>query len=217
MTEPGLAHTISVMPSIDVIIIGGGASGLSCAITLASANAKPWFEERRILVVDDDRSDLNQAMLYNAPGVIPGTSGVQLLQQLRSQLTQYPIASILEARALRIRRHPDAGFEVALDDGTTPRCGVLVVATGYKRWELEGMPQEPVRHPRGGKASRLMLKHDGFYCIAPDLHVAGLLAGGSSQFAIATGIGAQVAVDILSDWAGKRTHVHDVPEGKRGT
>ena len=74
----------------------------------------------------------------------------------------------------------------------------------------------------GGDAGRLVgllfawiaavhLPHDGCYHIETDLHVAGLLAGGSSQFAIAAGIGAQVAVEILSSWAGKRTHVHDTP------
>ena len=198
------------MAIIDLIIIGGGASGLSCAITLASAHRKPWFGDRRILVVDDDRSDLNQAILYNAPGVSPGTTGTELLQELRTQLEQFSVASVLESRALRIRRHPDSGFEVALDDGTTPRCEALVLATGYKRWEVEGLSNDPVRHPRGGKSNRIMLEHDGIYLVEPDLHVAGLLAGGSSQFAIAAGIGAQVAVEILSNWAGKRTHVHDV-------
>ena len=40
----------------DVLIIGGGAGGLSCAITLASAQKKKWFEDRRIVIVDDGSS-----------------------------------------------------------------------------------------------------------------------------------------------------------------
>ncbi|MBG83241.1 MAG: pyridine nucleotide-disulfide oxidoreductase [Phycisphaerae bacterium] len=200
------------MPRTDVIIVGGGPGGMSCAITLASACRKSWFNDRRIMVVDDDRSDLGKALLNNAPGVPVGTTGSELLKQLREQLAQYPAAVRHEARVLRVRRHPDRGFEVAMDDGTTPRCDILVLATGYKRWELEGLKREPVKHPRGGKSNRLMLEHDGCYLVEPELHVAGLLAGGSSQFAIAAGIGAQVAVDILSEWAGKRTHVHEVTE-----
>ncbi|MCH2133444.1 MAG: hypothetical protein MK116_06820 [Phycisphaerales bacterium] len=199
------------MTPIDVIIIGGGAGGLSCGITLASAHQKSWFDDRRIVVVDDDRSDLNQALLNNAPGIPMGTTGTMLLETMRQQLAAFPVASLVEARALRVRRHPESGFEVALDNGTTPRCLTVVLATGYKRWELEGLSTDPCRHPRGGKPTRLAFDHDEAYCMESDLYVAGLLAGGSSQFAIASGIGAQVAVEILSGWAGKRTHVHDVP------
>lgn len=198
------------MSSMDVVIIGGGPAGMSCAITIASAWEKPWFKDRRIMVIDDERSDLEKALLNNAPGVPQGTTGHDLIKQLKKQLAHYPAGIHRTARALRVRRHPDGGFEIALDDGTTPRCWTLVLATGYKRWELEGLDREPVPHPRGGKANRFMLEHDGCYLVEPDLHVAGLLAGGSSQFAIAAGIGAQVGVDILSEWAGKRTHVHEV-------
>ena len=196
----------------EVIIVGGGAGGMSCAITMASAWQKPWFDNRRIMIIDDKRSDLNKAMLNNAPGVPLGTTGTQLLEQLQDQLAQYPPAKRHEATVLNVRRHPTGGFEVELDDGTTHHCLVLVLATGYKRWDLDGLDLEPAVHPRGGKSNRLMLSHDGCYLIEPDMHVAGLLAGGSSQFAIAAGIGAQVAVDILSDWAGKRTHVHEVTD-----
>ena len=37
----------------DVLIIGGGAGGMACAITLASAQKKNWFADRRIIIVDD--------------------------------------------------------------------------------------------------------------------------------------------------------------------
>jgi 2-polyprenyl-6-methoxyphenol hydroxylase-like FAD-dependent oxidoreductase len=193
-----------------VIVIGGGPGGLACGITLASACRKPWFGDRRILVIDDDRSDLNKAQLFNAPGMTPGTSGMEALGGLRRQLLQYPPASLIAATAVQARRE-DSGFVITLDDDSKIESALLVLATGYKRFEISGLPIAPVPHVRGGKTDRIMLSHDGCYRIMPDLHVAGLLAGGSSQFAIAAGIGAQVAVEILSSWAGKRTHVHDVP------
>ena len=196
----------------DVLIIGGGAGGLSCGITLASAEAKPWFKDRRIVIVDDNRSDLSKAMLNNAPGVLPGTSGMELLQQLHSQLAQYESASQFEASCLTASRSADGSFQIRLDNDMELHAAKLVLATGYKRFEVEGLPIAPEPHPRGGKTDRIMLQHDGVYGIETDLHVAGLLAGGSSQFAIAAGIGAQVAVEILSEWAGKRTHVHEVPD-----
>ena len=196
----------------DVLIIGGGAGGLSCGITLASAEAKPWFKDRRIVIVDDNRSDLCKAMLNNAPGVAPGTTGLELLEQLHAQLAQYESASLMKASCLHATRSPDGSYQARLDNEMTLHARKLVLATGYKRFEVEGLPVAPAPHPRGGKADRIMLNHDGAYRIEVDLHVAGLLAGGSSQFAIASGIGAQVAVEILSEWAGKRTHVHEVPD-----
>ena len=48
------------------------------------------------------------------------------------------------------------------------------------------------------------------HVIEEGLYVAGTLAGWRSQFAIASGSGAQVATDILTLWnGGKHTKVHD--------
>ncbi len=193
----------------DVLIIGGGAGGLSCAITLASAQKKKWFEDRRIVVVDDGTSDLKKARLFNVPGVTPGTLGSDLLSELEQQLSQYECATMLRGTVQRAERLPGGRFIATLEQGEEVVATKLVIATGYKRWDVEGLDHVPEPHPKGGKTNRIHLPHDGCYRIEPDLHVAGLLAGGSSQFAIAAGIGAQVAVELLSEWAGKRTHVHD--------
>lgn len=189
----------------DVLIIGGGAGGLACAITLASAHTKAWYGDRSITVVDDGRSDLHKALLNNAPGVSPGTSGTNLLEHLKRQVRQYPGTSVVQDTVMRIEQ----GWTCHLASNTTITADHIVVATGYKRCDIEGLPVEAEPHLRGGKPGRITLPHDGVYRIDDDLHVAGLLAGGSSQFAIAAGIGAQVAVEILCGWAGKRTHVHD--------
>jgi glycine/D-amino acid oxidase-like deaminating enzyme len=196
---------------IDVLIIGGGVGGLSCAMTISSAGPRPWFGDRRVLVIDDGGSDLNKARLFNAPGIVPGTTGVQTLENLRAQLGQYPAATLVAGRVVRVERDGDR-WAVATNSGDSYTCETIVLATGYKCCDIEALPVSPVPHPRGGKADRIMFEHDDVYHVAPNLHVAGLLGGGSSQFAIAAGIGVQVAVEILSGWAGKRTHVHDVPE-----
>ena len=195
----------------DVLIIGGGVGGLTCAMPLASAHAKRWFGNRSILVIDDGRSDLEKARLCNAPGVPVGSVGADVLAGMRSQVLQYPVAAIESAEATSATRQGDV-WTVGTSDRRTWTARMLVLATGYKRWELDGLPCQPAPHPRGGKPDRIMLAHDGVYHVHTGLHVAGLLGGGSSQFAIAAGIGAQVALEILSDWAGKRTHIHDVPE-----
>ena len=199
------------MHTVDVLIVGGGVGGLSCAITLASAENKPWFGNRTVLVLDDGRSDLAKARSFNAPGIPPGTSGKQTLLNMRDQLAQYDAASLIIDRVVKAKRK-DGIWTIIAESGAEYECHIVVLATGYKRWEIDELPASPIPHPRGGKLDRIMLEHDGAYCVATDLYVAGLLGGGSSQFAIASGIGAQVGVEILSCWAGKRTHVHDVPE-----
>ena len=199
------------MDTYDIIIIGGGVGGLACGITLASAHAKPWFQERRVLVIDDGSSDLEKAKLFNAPGVTPGTTGTQALHTMRMQFQQYPPATLHAGSVCSAQRDGDH-WTVRTSDDFAFAADVLVLATGYKRWELSGLPCEPQPHPRGGKSNRICLSHDGVYNVDSDLYVAGLLGGGSSQFAIAAGIGTKVAVELLSQWAGKRTHVHDVPE-----
>jgi len=183
-------------------------------MTLASAHHKPWFGGRSIVVLDDERSDLAKARLCNVPGVPVGSLGADVLANMRSQVLQYGAASIEQVTAQAVTKTED-GWRVLSACGQGWGARELVLATGYKRWEIEGLPCRPAPHPRGGKPDRIMLGHDGAYKVDDSLHVAGLLGGGSSQFAIAAGIGAQVADEILSAWAGKRTHVHDVPEAPR--
>lgn len=192
----------------DVLIIGGGAGGLACAITLASARSKPWFGDRRIAVIDDGRSDLHKAMLNNAPGLPADTHGSTLLQTMRRQFLEFDAGALLDATVTSISTDP---CNVQTADGNAHDARTLVLATGYKQLAIDGVPAAPLLHHPEGKHGRIRLPHDGIFAIAPDVHVAGLLAGGSSQFAIAAGIGAQVAVEILSAWAGKRTHIHDTP------
>jgi len=68
----------------DVVVIGGGASGLACVLTLASARGRgwEWAEDRRYLLLDTGRSDMNRALFRNVPGVREGTYGKDLLKKL---------------------------------------------------------------------------------------------------------------------------------------
>jgi len=60
----------------DTIIIGGGASGMSAAITLGSAQDKfDWAADKKILLIDSGKSDLKAASFWNAPGIYVGKDG----------------------------------------------------------------------------------------------------------------------------------------------
>jgi Thioredoxin reductase len=81
----------------DVIIVGGGASGLACALTLASSRGRgwSWAEGRTYLVFDTGESDLHKAYLKNVPGVQPMT-GTRLLEVIREQIKNWGGVGVLQ-------------------------------------------------------------------------------------------------------------------------
>ena len=197
----------------DVIIIGGGASGLSCALTLASAKGRGWnwAENRKYLVLDTGRSDMNRALFNNVPGVPIGTLGKELLKILREQIEGFGGVDFLEDKAVKVEGQR-GNFKVHTEGGKIFEAEFVVLASGFHRFEIECEGVEVVDNPKSPKPGRVMVKHDGDYRVRDGLYVAGLLAGVSSMFAAAAGSGVQVAVNILSEWAGKPIVIHDVPE-----
>ena len=196
----------------DVIIIGGGASGLSCALTLASARGRgwDWAENRRYLVFDTGRSDMNRAMFNNVPGIPRGTTGKQLLERIREQIKEWGGVEFRDEKVTRIEGE-EGGYRVFTESGQSYACEHVVLASGFHRFEIEVEGVEVVENPYSPKPGRVMIRHDGNYRVREGLWVAGLLAGAVSMFTSAAGTGVQVAINILSEWAGKRIVIHDVP------
>jgi len=88
---------------------------------------------------------------------------------------------------------------------------IVVIAVGYTNLlTIKGLEDYIEPHPRAViEKQRIWLKNKD-HLIAKGLYVAGTLAGWRSQFAIASGSGAQVATDILTLWNnGKHTKIHD--------
>lgn len=197
----------------DVVIVGGGASGLSCALTLASARGRgwEWAENRRYLVIDDSRSDMNRALFRNVPGVDQNILGRDLIAKIKSQIETFGGVDFLEDRVLRAEGERGS-FRVFTEKGRRFESEFLVLACGFHRFDIEGLGVKVVDNPRSPKPGRVMVVHDGNYKVRDGLYVAGLLAGVSSMFTVAAGSGVQVAIDILSIWAGRPIVIHDVPE-----
>jgi len=103
-------------------------------------------------------------------------------------------------------------FRVLTKGGKEYEGEYVVLATGFQRFDIECEGVEVTDNPKSPKPGRVMVKHDGDYKVKEGLFVAGLLAGVSSMFGAAAGSGIQVAINILSEWAGKPVVVHDVPE-----
>ena len=115
---------------VDVLVIGGGAAGLSGALALARAR-------RRVLVVDE-------ASPRNAPAAgvhnfltRDGTPPAELMALARAEVRGYG-AEVRDGRVTAARRE-DGGFAVSLADGATVSARRLLVATGA-RDELPDVP-----------------------------------------------------------------------------
>jgi len=82
----------------DVLIIGGGAAGLSCALVLGSAKDKAFAKEKHIaLITHQKTSHLQNALFNNVLGLAPGTLGSDILKDGKQQLNDlYPHINQIE-------------------------------------------------------------------------------------------------------------------------
>ncbi len=197
----------------DVVIVGGGASGLACALTLTSSRGRgwEWAEGRRYLVIDTGRSDMNRALFNNVPGVEQGTTGKELLRRIKEQIKSYGDVDFVEDKVVRIEGSKGA-FKVFTESGGEYGAEFVVLASGFHGFDIECEGVEVLDNPMSPKPGRVMIRHDGNYKVRDGLYVAGLLAGASSMFTTAAGTGVQVGINILSEWAGGPVVIHDVPE-----
>ncbi|SKB49181.1 Pyridine nucleotide-disulphide oxidoreductase [Salegentibacter holothuriorum] len=195
----------------NVLIIGGGAAGLSCALILGSAVHKNVVPNKKAgIIMHQKASHLNSAMLNNVLGVVPGTSGKQILEEGEVHLKeQYPGIEQIDGEKVKEIVFLNDGFSVVTNKNSY-ETEIVVIATGYNSpFRIEGLENEVIPHQKA-KASkeRIQLKNED-HLVKPGMYVAGSLAGWRSQFAIACGSGASVATDILSLWTGEQTKVHD--------
>lgn len=196
----------------DVLIVGGGASGLSCALILGSAKNKPFAADKQIgIIIHQRTSHLQTAVFNNALGVIPGTTGTSILESGKAQLANlYPHVEQIDHEKVKEISGENGSFKITTNKAIyTSR--LVVIAVGYTNLlTIKGLENYIEPHPKAiPEKERIWLKNTN-HLITDGLYVAGTLAGWRSQFAIACGSGAQVATDILTLWnGGKDAHVHD--------
>lgn len=196
----------------DVLVIGGGVSGMQCALVLGSAKEKPFASDKKIGIVLHQRaSHLQNALFNNVLGLLAGKTGAEIMMEGQAHLAKtYPhVTQIAKEKVLEISG--EAGNFQIITNKKTYQSKLVVIALNYaKPLTIDGLQDFIAPHPRAAaKKDRLYLKNND-HLVKDGLYVCGTIAGWRSQFAIAAGSGAQVATDILTLWNdGNHTKVHD--------
>ena len=196
----------------DVLIIGGGVSGMSCALVLGSAKNKSFVNDKKIgIIAHQKNSSLQEALINNAYGISPGKLGVDLLSESIQHLSEtYPhIIQISGEKVVKIEGESPE-FTITTNKNTYKSKMVVVGIGSANTFAIEGLLQFVEPHLKAlPEKQRIQLKNTD-HKVAEGIYVTGTLAGWRSQVAIAAGSGAAVATDILTLWnGGIQTHAHD--------
>ena len=196
----------------DVLIIGGGVSGMSCALVLGSAKNKPFVTDKTIgIIAHQKNSNLQEAVINNAYGIPPGKLGADLLSESIQHLSEtYPhITQIPNEKVLKIEGD-SSEFTITTNKNTYISKMVVVGIGAANTFAIEGLMHYVEPHQKTlPEKQRIQLRNID-HKVAEGIYVTGTLAGSRSQVAIAAGSGAAVATDILTLWnGGMQTQVHD--------
>ena len=196
----------------DVLLIGGGVSGMSCALVLGSAKNKSFATDKKIgIIAHQKASALQEALINNGYGITPGKLGANLLSESTHHLSEtYPhISLIADEKVLKIEgEYPE--FTVITNKNSYKTKAIVVGIGSANTFAIEGLTQFVEPHLKAlPEKQRIQLKNTD-HKVAEGIYVIGTLAGWRSQVAIAAGSGAAVATDILTLWNnGVQTHAHD--------
>lgn len=196
----------------DLLIVGGGSAGLSCALVVGSGLQKDFARNKKAGIILHQRSShLQSALLNNVFGIAAGTKGVELLNEGVDHLSElYPEMQQISGEKVKEVMKIDGGYRVVTNKSEYS-TKMVVVAVGYTSpFRIKGLEQYLIPHKKAKTSkSRVQLENND-HLVKPGLYVAGTLAGWRSQYAIASGSGAAVATDILTKWNnGEHTKVHD--------
>ncbi|NBL63888.1 FAD-dependent oxidoreductase [Flavobacterium sp. NST-5] len=196
----------------DVLIIGGGVAGMSCALVLGSAHTKIFASDKKIGIFTHQKSsNLQDALFNNAYGIPAGKLGSELLEESKLQLAStYPhVQQIENEKVMKIDgNYPN--FTIITNKNSYQTKNIVVAINASNTFAIEGLMEYVIPHGKMiPEKNRIQLKNVD-HLVTEGIFVAGTLAGHRSQLSIASGSGAAVATDILTIWNnGKHSQHHD--------
>ena len=196
----------------DVLIIGGGVSGMSCALVLGSAQQKAFAKDKQIGILTHQKaSSLQEALFNNAYGIPAGKLGSELLTESVEQLHDlYPhVIQIPVEKVMKIEGNP--GSFTITTNKSNYNSKIIVIGIGAGNpFMIEGLEEFVMPHQKViPEKNRIQLKNED-HKVTEGIYVTGTLAGWRSQLTIAAGSGAAVATDILTLWNnGVHVQIHD--------
>lgn len=130
----GLSRS-ALCESYDVIIVGGGPTGLTAAIYAARENESVLIIEKS---APGGQAGVTER-LDNYPGFPDGVAGFELADRMRRQAERYGV-EILQAVAVTALEADGEGVSVTTATGETYRALAVLVATGslYRRTGADG-------------------------------------------------------------------------------
>ena len=196
----------------DVLIIGGGVSGMSCALVLGSAKNKLFAQDKKIGIFTHQKtSSLQEAVFNNAYGIPIAKLGSELLTESKQQLHDlYPNVVQIEAEKVMKVEGNYLNFTVITNKKSYQTRNIVVGIGWANTFSIEGLMDYVEPHKKSiAEKNRIQLRNED-HKVTDGIFVIGTLAGWRSQLAIAAGSGAAVATDILTLWNdGISSQIHD--------
>jgi thioredoxin reductase (NADPH) len=130
----GLVRTAQ-MKEYDLVIIGGGPTGLTTAIYAARENAKVLIIERS---VPGGQASVTE-LFDNYPGFPEGVGGAELADRITRQALRYGV-EILQAVAVTSIESEEKHIHITTSTGEEIQCRAALIATGstYRRTDAKG-------------------------------------------------------------------------------
>ena len=196
----------------DVLIIGGGVSGVSCAMVLGSAKNKAFMLDKKIgIFTHQKNSSLQEAIFYNAYGIPSGKLGSELLSESKEQLQDtYPHIYQIDGEKVMKIDGLFPNFTITTNKNSYQTKNIVVAIGNSNTFDIQGLMQYVKPHKKTiPEKNRIQLQNQD-HKVADGIFVIGTLAGWRSQLAIAAGSGAAVATDLLTFWNdGIQSQSHD--------
>jgi len=172
--------------NFDVIIVGGSFAGLSAALQLARAR-------RNVLILDSGEPRNRYSSYSHGVFALDGRPGSELLEVGRSQLSEYPTATLLHNKATHVSRKGHL-FQVETGDLQRFQSRRLILATGL----IDEPPEIPGLKERWGKAIFNCPYCDGYEIGGGSIGVIATLPALSVHFA-----------KLITDWGDVTFFVND--------